>query len=90
MYITNEKAALTLRLLVEGNSIRSTERITGMDRNTILSLLVKKWDNLEAAYNLWFAYYNFCLVHLSIKTTPAMQAGLTDHVWTIMELIQSA
>ena len=41
MYISEEKAVLALRLLVEGNSIRSTERITDLDRNTIMSLLVK-------------------------------------------------
>jgi transposase-like protein/IS1 family transposase len=41
MYISQEKAVLALQLLVEGNSIRSTERITGLDRNTIMSLLVR-------------------------------------------------
>lgn len=44
MYISPEKAALALKLLLEGNSIRSTERITELDRNTILSLLVKAGD----------------------------------------------
>jgi hypothetical protein len=36
---------------------------------------------------LHFAYYNFCKVHGSIRVTPAMEAGLTDHVWDISELI---
>lgn len=44
MYIPQEKAVLALRLLLEGNSIRSTERITELDRNTIMSLLVKAGD----------------------------------------------
>src|ERR1039458_6733097 len=44
MYIPQDKAVLALRLLLEGNSIRSTERITGLDRNTIMSLLVKAGD----------------------------------------------
>ena len=47
----------------------------------------KKWGNLEAAYALWFAYYNFCRVHKTLRITPAMEAGITDHVWTIGELI---
>lgn len=47
----------------------------------------KKWDNLQAAYSLWFAYYNFARVHSSLKKTPAMVQGITDHVWTISELI---
>jgi hypothetical protein len=37
----------------------------------------KKWDNLWSAYCLWFAYYNFCRVHQTLRVTPAMEAGLT-------------
>jgi transposase-like protein/IS1 family transposase len=60
----------------------------GMRRMTRLTnAFSKKWENLEAAYALWFAYYNWCRVHSSIRVTPAMQHGLTDHVWTIGELI---
>ncbi|MDP2996497.1 MAG: hypothetical protein Q8N47_03350 [Bryobacterales bacterium] len=40
MYLAEEKAELALRLLFEGNSVRSTERITGVHRDTILRLLV--------------------------------------------------
>jgi transposase-like protein/IS1 family transposase len=48
----------------------------------------KKWENLKAALALFFAYYNFCRPHSSIKKqTPAMASGLTDHVWTIQELL---
>src|SRR6266513_3750998 len=41
MYIPEDRAVLALQLLLEGNSIRSTERITKLDRNTIMSLLVR-------------------------------------------------
>jgi hypothetical protein len=47
----------------------------------------KKLENLKHAVALHFAYYNFCRVHTSLRVTPAMEAGLTDHVWTIGELI---
>ncbi len=47
----------------------------------------KKWDNLWAAYCLHFAYYNFCRVHKSLRVTPAMETGLTDHIWEIAELL---
>ncbi len=48
----------------------------------------KKWENLKAALALFFAYYNFCRKHSSIKKqTPAMASGLTDHVWSISELL---
>jgi hypothetical protein len=47
----------------------------------------KKWENLRAAIALHFAYYNFCRVHSSLRVTPAMEAGLTDHVWELKELL---
>ena len=47
----------------------------------------KKLDNLKAACALHFAYYNFCRIHQSLRVTPAMEAGLADHAWTIAELI---
>jgi transposase-like protein/IS1 family transposase len=60
----------------------------GMRRMTRLTNgFSKKWENLEAAYALWFAYYNFCRVHKTLRVTPAMESGLTDHVWAIGELI---
>ena len=40
-YLAEGKVTLALQLLLEGNSIRSTERITGLDKNTIMSLLVR-------------------------------------------------
>ena len=47
----------------------------------------KKWANLEAAYALWFAFYNFCRIHRTLRITPAMEAGITDHIWSVRELI---
>jgi len=49
----------------------------------------KKLDTLKAACALHFAYYNFCRVHQTLRVTPAMEAGLTDHVWTIRELLEA-
>jgi transposase-like protein/IS1 family transposase len=51
----------------------------------------KKWENHESALALWFAFYNFARVHMTLKTeTPAMASGLEDHVWTIRELIEES
>jgi len=47
-------------------------------------------ENLKVAIALYFAYYNFCRVHSSLRVTPAMEAGLTDHVWTVAELLRAA
>ncbi len=50
----------------------------------------KKLSHLKAAVALHFAYYNFCRVHSSLHVTPAMEAGITDHVWTVAELLSAA
>lgn len=47
----------------------------------------KKWENHWAALCLWFAFYNFCRVHSKIRVTPAMESGITDHIWTVRELL---
>lgn len=49
----------------------------------------RKWENLKAAYALYFAYYNFCRVHSTLRVTPAMESGLTNHVWSIAELLSA-
>lgn len=60
----------------------------GMRRMTRLTnAFSKKWENLEAAYNLWFAYYNFCRIHKALQLTPAMNSGLAGHPWSIAELL---
>jgi IS1 family transposase len=50
----------------------------------------KKLDNLKAACALHFAYYNWSRVHSTIRVSPAMEAGLTDHIWTLRELLSNA
>jgi hypothetical protein len=46
----------------------------------------KKVDNLKHAVALHFMYYNFARVHKTLGVTPAMAAGITDHVWTLEEI----
>ena len=47
----------------------------------------KKIENFRAAVALHFGYYNFVRVHKTLRCTPAMAGGVTDHVWTVPELI---
>ncbi len=47
----------------------------------------KKLDNHAYAIALHFMYVNFVRIHSTIRVTPAMEAGLSDHVWSIEELI---
>ncbi len=49
----------------------------------------KKLENLKAACALHFAYYNLCRVHSTLRVTPAMEAGITDHVWSLEELLRA-
>lgn len=46
----------------------------------------KKLENHAAAVALWFMYYNYSRVHQTLRVAPAMEAGLSDHVWTLEEL----
>ena len=69
-----ERQNLTMRMGIR----RLTRLTTGFS---------KKWANLKAALALHFAYYNFCRVHRTLRTTPAMEARITDHVWTLAELV---
>jgi len=47
----------------------------------------KKVENHGHMVALYFMHYNFCRIHETLRVTPAMEAGLTDHVWNIEELI---
>ena len=50
----------------------------------------KKLENHMHALSLYFMFYNFCKIHKTLRVTPAMEAGLTDHVWDLEEVIQMA
>jgi IS1 family transposase len=70
-----ERLNLTMRM-----SMRRYTRLT--------NAFSKKVENLTAAVSIHFFHYNFCRVHQSLSgQTPAMAAGVTDHVWMLQELI---
>jgi IS1 family transposase len=59
----------------------------GMRRFTRLTNgFSKKFENHAHQVALYFFHYNFCRVHKTLRVTPAMEAGLTDHVWSLEEL----
>lgn len=69
-----ERSNLTMRM-----SMRRYTRLT--------NAFSKKIENMKAAVALNFMFYNFCRIHSSLRVTPAMEAGLADHVWEIDELV---
>jgi IS1 family transposase len=69
-----ERQNLTMRM-----SMRRFTRLT--------NAFSKKIDNHVAAIALHFMHYNFCRVHKTLRVTPAMEAGLAHHVWSVEELV---
>jgi transposase-like protein/IS1 family transposase len=49
----------------------------------------KSLQHMRAAVSLFVAWYNFCRPHLTHRVTPAVEAGVTDHVWTVQELLSA-
>ncbi len=47
----------------------------------------KKVANHDHMIALYFMHYNFCKVHSTLRVTPAMEAGLANHVWEVEELL---
>lgn len=72
-----ERANLTMRM-----SMRRLTRLTNG--------FSKKWENLNYALALHFAYYNFCRIHKTLRVTPAMAAGISKRVWTLKDLLNRA
>lgn len=69
-----ERQNLTMRM-----SMRRFTRLT--------NAFSKKAENLAHAVALHFMHYNFCRIHQSLRVTPAMVAGVADHVWDIEDII---
>ena len=47
----------------------------------------KKLENHAHAVALHYTHYNWCRIHKILRVTPAIEAGLTDHVWSLEELV---
>lgn len=70
---------------VERNNLTIRMQVRRFTRLT--NAFSKKLVNLKAMLAIHFAHYNFCRIHGSLRITPAMAAGLTDHVWSFDELL---
>jgi IS1 family transposase/lambda repressor-like predicted transcriptional regulator len=68
-----ERQNLTMRM-----SMRRFTRLT--------NAFSKKVDNHKAAVALYFMHYNFARIHTTLRVTPAMEAGVADHVWSLAEI----
>lgn len=93
-YIGSEKRPITGNPDMEKVSTSHVERQNltmrmSMRRFTRLTnAFSKKIENHEAAIALHFMHYNFARVHQTLRVTPAMEAGVADHVWSIEEIVR--
>jgi IS1 family transposase len=71
--------------IVERNNLNMRMNMRRFTRLT--NAFSKKVENLEHAVALHFMNYNFCRIHGSLRVTPAMEAGIADHVWSLEEVI---
>jgi hypothetical protein len=71
--------------LVERNNLTTRHHVGRMRR--LCLAFSKRLPNHRAAVALHFAWYNLCHIVKTIRVTPAMQAGLTDHVWDLSEFL---
>jgi len=74
--------------LVERSNLTARQHSRRLARMT--NGFSKKKRNHRASISLFAAHYNLCRVHETIRMTPGLALGVTDHAWTIEELIQAA
>jgi IS1 family transposase len=83
--IGNPDAAHVSTSFVERQNL--TVRMSNRRFTRLTNAFSKKLDNHIAALAIHYMHYNFARVHQTLRVTPAMEAGLTDHVWSVPELI---
>jgi len=72
---------------MSGNPMAWDMRMLMRRFTQLTNALSKKIDNLGYAVALHIMHYNFCRVHQTLRVTPAMEAGIADHIWSIEELV---
>jgi IS1 family transposase len=82
----NPDKALILTSLVEQQNL--TMRMSMRRFTRLTNAFSKKVENLRAAVSLHFAHYNFVRVHRSLRVTPAMEARVSDQLWSLDELVE--
>lgn len=64
-----------------------TLRMSNRRYTRLTNAFSKKAENHIASVHLHYLHYNFCRVHQTLRVTPAMAAGIADHVWSIEEIV---
>ena len=87
------------RIIISGNPKRKNISTSFVERQNLTmrmqmrrftrltNAFSKKFENLKAAVAVHFAHYNFVRIHSSLRITPAMEAGVTNQLWSIRDLM---
>jgi hypothetical protein len=73
------------------NKLRRTaepHNANGARFTRLMNAFSKKVENHEAAIALHYMYYNFARIHQTLRVTPAMEAIIADHVWSLEEIVR--
>jgi len=93
--VLGDRVDRVLIVVVDGQTIRkwtsertpATIQHTRPDRLSVNKVASRQWVSLKAMVALNFMYYNFGRVHQTLRVTPAMEAGIADHLWSIEEVV---
>ena len=84
---------------ISGNPVRSLVSTSHIERSNLsvrmgnrrftrlTNAFSKKVENHEHMLAIYFMHYNFCRIHQTLRVTPAMEAGVADHVWTLEDIV---
>src|SRR3989454_12630437 len=84
-WLGNEQANISTSLIERQNL---TMRMSMRRFTRLTNAFSKKLENLQAAVSLHFVHYNFVRVHRTLRVTPAMEARVSDRLWSLDELVE--
>jgi IS1 family transposase len=82
--IGNPDRSLVSTSYVERQNL--TPRMSNRRFTRLTNAFSKKIENHKHSLAIHFMHYNFCRVHQTLRVTPAMEAGISDHVWSLEEI----
>jgi len=78
---------LSREIAAPGRRVKGRRSLSMRRFTRLTKAFSKKLENHAAMVSLYFMYYNFGRIHQTLRVTPAMKAGIADHVWSIEEIV---
>ena len=86
----NDGSLVVATVATRGTSCKTWRRVSRSAFNSPQTATGPTLRLLRATWAATYMHYNFCRVHRSLRVTPAMEAGVTDHVWTLGDVVEGA